>query len=88
MLSARTGVLEPRNAELLIVLASLDDIIVLRNGDISVSDQVVLLINVDDVDRWTVLLISQKGKLGDTSSRSLRVVIGCGAEWLRVVIDY
>ena len=87
-MSARTGVLEPRNAELLIVLTSLDDIIVLRNGDISVSDQAILLINVDDVDRWTVLLISQKGGLGDTSSRWLRDVIGCGAGWLQVVIDY
>jgi len=58
MLSARTDVLESRNPEPLIVLTSFDDIIVLGNGDISVSGQAILLVNVDDVNRWTVLLIS------------------------------
>ena len=66
--------LKSRNAELLVVLVGLDDIILLRNGEISVSGQAVLLVSVGDDDRRTLrLLISQKGgELGDIGSRSLR----------------
>jgi len=73
--SARTHMLESRNAELSVVLTGLGDIMVLRNGEISVSDQTILLISVGDNDLWTLLLISQKGKLRDVGPRSLRDVI-------------
>jgi len=67
--------LESRNAELSVVLTGLGDIMVLRNREISVSYQTILLISVGDNDLWTLLLISQKGKLRDVGPRSLRDVI-------------
>jgi len=67
--------LESRNAKLSVVLTGLGDIMVLRNREISVSYQTILLISVGDDDLWTLLLISQKGKLRDVGPRSLRDVI-------------
>ena len=78
---------ESRNAEVLFVLTSLDDIVMLRNGYISVSGQAISLVSVEDVDGWTVFRVPQKGELRGTSLRSLWDVIDCGVGWLRTVIS-
>lgn len=78
---------ESRNAEAFFVLTSLNDIVMLGNGYISVSGQAIFLVSVNDVDGRTVFRVSQKGELRDTSLRSLRDVIDCGVGWLQKVIS-
>ena len=88
MSSTRANRFEPRNADPLIADTSLYDIKIPGNRKISVSGQVILLIDVGNVDRWTVFLILQKGGwLRGRGPGFLRDVIDCGAGWLQVVIS-